>query len=170
MQTRTCNLKKFSPYWWPKFLIWLLLKYIDILTENYSCKSKKNQAIKKKNGKFVVVFVLFGWISDLEIQHWIFHPWEWQCTEENCLPCWKTTACESLSLGGGWAWVVTISDYHLTVILWLKENGLWSHSNSCWTGIHIMRNHHWIWHLGGLLLAAGSEGLNHHSDVRVLII
>lgn len=41
-------------------------KYID---KNYSCKSKKNQAIEKKREKFVVVFDLFGWISDLEIQH-----------------------------------------------------------------------------------------------------
>lgn len=170
MQTRTCNLKKFSPYWWPKLFDMAFIEIHRYNDRKLFFKSKKNQGIKKKNGKLVVVFVLFGWISDLEIQHWIFHPWEWQCSEENCLPCGKNTACESPSLGGGWAWVVTISDYHLTVILWLKENGLWSHSNSCWTGIHIMKNHHWIWHLGGLLLAAGSGGLNHHSDVSVLTI
>lgn len=38
--------------------------------------------------------------------------------------------CKILLFGGCWGWrVVTISSYHLTVILWLKENGLWSQSN-----------------------------------------
>lgn len=75
------------------------------------------------------LFCLFVF-EELKIKHQIitlgtFYTWQnlfhWGVGQFGGL----TMGCEILWLGGSWAWqVVTISSYHLTVILWLKKKWL----------------------------------------------